>query len=388
MIDLLAPVALAALAALAIPLLIHLIRRSERQRTPFAALRWVADRTRPRQRLHLHDPLLLMLRLLLLAVLALLLAQPVWREPGADDAKVVAVLPSVSAAEARAAVDAPTADWRWLAAGFPALATDEPVEPSSDASIGLLRQLDAELPPKTALTVVVPAELSGLDAERLRLDREVDWKIVAGAAAAPAGDTPTRSGLTIAVRHGADATDALKVVRALAQAWQTADASLSGRLSLDVADADAAVPAEAAALIWLVPGTSPTLDAWLAVGGTAFVSPSELGGDPVWLDEQTGEPVLRERLIGTGRAVSLVTALRPDKTPALRDPMFPKALARLLLPMPTAPDRAPAAAVAPVRRDQPAPAPATPLDAGLALAAAVLLLAERLWATRRRRVLA
>lgn len=388
MIDLLAPVALTALAALAIPLLIHLIRRSERQRTPFAALRWVADRTRPRQRLHLHDPLLLMLRLLLLAVLALLLAQPVWREPGADDAKVVAVLPSVSAAAARAAVDAPTADWRWLAAGFPALATDEPVEPSSDADIGLLRQLDAELPPKTTLTVVVPAELSGLDAERLRLDREVDWKIVAGAAPAPAGDTPIRTALTIAVRHGADATDALKVVRALAQAWQTADASLSGRLLLDVADADAAVPAEAAVLIWLVPGTSPTLDAWLAGGGTAFVSPSELGGDPVWLDEQTGEPVLRERLIGTGRAVSLVTALRPDKTAALRDPMFPKALARLLLPMPTAPDRAPAAAVAPVRRDQPAPAPATPLDAGLALAAAVLLLAERLWATRRRRVLA
>ena len=388
MIDLLAPVALTALAALAIPLLIHLIRRSERQRTPFAALRWVADRTRPRQRLHLHDPLLLMLRLLLLAVLALQLAQPVWREPGTDDASVVAVLPSVSAAAARAAVDAPTADWRWLAAGFPALATDAPVEPSSDAGIGLLRQLDAELPPKTKLTVVVPAELSGLDDERLRLDRAVDWKIVSGAGSAPAGDSPTRSGLTIAVRHGADATSELKVVRALAHAWQTADARLSGRLSLDVADADAAVPAEAAALIWLVPGTSPALDAWLAGGGTAFVAPSELGGDPVWLDEQTGEPVLRERLIGTGRAVSLATALRLDTTVALRDPAFPQALARLLLPMPTAPDRAPAAAVAPVRRDQPAPAPATPLDARLALAAAVLLLAERLWATRRRRVLA
>ena len=74
----LAPAALAALAALLVPLLIHLQRRPEQRVVEFAALRWLSERVRPRQRLRLTELLLLLLRLLLVAALALWLAQPVW----------------------------------------------------------------------------------------------------------------------------------------------------------------------------------------------------------------------------------------------------------------------------------------------------------------------
>jgi len=74
---LLLPMALAALAALALPLLIHLARRSEQRPTVFAALRWLREKPRPRSRLRFDEWPLLLLRLLLLAALALLLAKPV-----------------------------------------------------------------------------------------------------------------------------------------------------------------------------------------------------------------------------------------------------------------------------------------------------------------------
>ena len=74
---LLLPAALAALGALLVPLLIHLARRSQRQPTVFAALRWLRSEVRPQRRIRLDELLLLALRLLLIALLALWLARPV-----------------------------------------------------------------------------------------------------------------------------------------------------------------------------------------------------------------------------------------------------------------------------------------------------------------------
>ena len=74
---LLAPAALAALVALLLPLLLHLARRDATRPTPFAALRWLRERPRPRRRLRFDDWSLLLVRLLLLGLLALWLAWPV-----------------------------------------------------------------------------------------------------------------------------------------------------------------------------------------------------------------------------------------------------------------------------------------------------------------------
>ena len=57
------------------------------------------------------------MRLLLLALLAALLAEPYWRSPGDPQRQAVYVMPGIDAAAARAALDAPLADWHWLAAG-------------------------------------------------------------------------------------------------------------------------------------------------------------------------------------------------------------------------------------------------------------------------------
>jgi len=48
-LTLLAPLGLAALVALGVPILIHLVRRIELRTTEFAALRWISDRVRPRR---------------------------------------------------------------------------------------------------------------------------------------------------------------------------------------------------------------------------------------------------------------------------------------------------------------------------------------------------
>ncbi len=177
-LTLLAPFGLAALAALALPLLIHLIRRLELTPTEFAALRWITERMRPRRRLRFERPWLLLLRLALLALLAVLLARPVLTPPAASTRSWVVVAPAVERPAAHAAVSAPEADWRWLAPGFPRL---EDIAPTVDSPVSsLLRELDADLPADTALTAIVPQELAGLDGERPRLAHALEWRIVPG----------------------------------------------------------------------------------------------------------------------------------------------------------------------------------------------------------------
>ncbi len=83
-------------------------------------------------------------------------------------------------------------NWHWLAPGF---AIDQ-APPASSASLpSLLRELDAQLPAGTALTVHVPDPLPGLDGARLQLSRDVQWH------AADAGHTAADcSGIAAAAR--------------------------------------------------------------------------------------------------------------------------------------------------------------------------------------------
>ncbi|WP_262422163.1 BatA domain-containing protein [Brevundimonas denitrificans] len=110
---LLLPMALAALLALAIPVVIHISRRTESRVIDFAALRWLTPSPRPRRRPRIDERLLLLLRLLLLAALALWLARPVlW---GVEDARpVIAVAPGLDPAPV---IEAAPRDARlvWLA---------------------------------------------------------------------------------------------------------------------------------------------------------------------------------------------------------------------------------------------------------------------------------
>ena len=208
---LLAPLGLAALAALAVPIVIHLVRRLELRTTEFAALRWISERIRPRRRLRFERPWLLLLRLALLALLAILLARPVLIEPPGAQASRVFVAPGSDLAAAHAAVSTSGADWRWLAPGFPAIETPPPSTSVPVAS--LLREADAALPAGATLAVVVPAQLSGLDGERPRLSHAVDWHVVPGTM--PADEPATsRDKVEIAVRYAPSAEASLKYLDA------------------------------------------------------------------------------------------------------------------------------------------------------------------------------
>lgn len=384
---LLLPSALVALAALALPILIHLTRRNEQRVTVFAALRWIDAQVRPRRRLRLRDLLLLALRLALLAVLALLLAHPVQRGDGAAGAQWIVLAPGIDVGAARAAIG-PTdagAQWRWLAPGFPPLT--DPM-PTAAPLASLLRELDAELPPSTRLGVVASATIDGLDGERPRLTRAIDWRVVPGDGARTEAPVPR---LDLAIR-APPTHPALPFLRAAIGAL---DAQSPDCCTLELASAEAAWPDPSRTLLWLGAAPDAALLDWIERGGTAVVDATPIAdGDGAWPDvawsDVNGRVLARAQVHGRGRLIALEQALTPATQPLLLDARFPQSLRDWLAPG-AAPTRGPATALAPradTARDVGTPLPRNastrPLDAMFALVAALLFALERLLAGRAR----
>lgn len=396
-LGLLAPLGLAALAALLLPLLVHLARREEQLPTDFAALRWLAAKFRPRQRLRFEEILLLALRLLLVAALALLLAQPVLFG-GRGDAPWLLVLPGANVADAPVLPEA--TQRRWLAPGFPPLESPMPAAPVATGS--LLRQLDAELPAATPVTVLVTAGFDGADGARPQLSRTVDWR-VAGGGPATAAEAP-RTDFALAIRHAPDREAALPFLRAAVAAWQTDGkaATATGDQAVDdavaaVADAtntaglDAPLPATSRPLAWLAPGELPApVLAWIRAGGTALIDsqarwPLATAGTAAWRDE-AGQPLATAAALGRGRVVQLARPLSPAALPALLQPDFPVRLRGLLEPAPPAPTRASAAAYSPRTGGPSFPETPRELSSWLLCLVAALFALERWVASGRRGV--
>ena len=84
------------LLALAVPLLIHLVRRSKPRVITFAAAQWLqAKQQRRLNKLFLRDPWLLLLRLLIVALIALLLAQPLLKRSAVPVENILLVDPRI-----------------------------------------------------------------------------------------------------------------------------------------------------------------------------------------------------------------------------------------------------------------------------------------------------
>lgn len=375
---LLLPGALAALTALALPVLIHLARRDAHRRIDFAALRWLAPEARPRRRLRLEERALLAARLVLLALIALWLAQPALS--GAGDARpFVAVMPGVSAASLTAQALPARARLHWLAEGFPALEDGAPDAPQPIAS--LLRQLDAELDAAAPLIVLATPIFDGADAQIPRLSRTLDWRIVPGS---PPGVRPPPEPGPPALHVIADAAHAAgaRYLQAAASAWGGSDAPIPTHAP------DAALPVDRTAIVaWLVEGALPeALRARIAGGGTALLAadarlPAGATAVPLWRDAD-GATRIEGAAVGRGRALRFTRALDPGALPALLDPGFPARLRTVLEPTPAEPARADARAWRPL--DGAAPWPETPRDLRpwLALLIALAFGAERWLAAR------
>lgn len=387
---LLLPLGLAALAAWLIPLLIHLRRRSEQHRTDFAALRWLPARARPRSRLRFEEWPLLLVRLLLLAALALLLAKPMLFG-GPHAKRWIVVAPQVDRAAIPAEADG--VERRWLAPDFPSV---EAAAPGSSQPVGsLLRELDAALPADTRLTVLVPAQLDGADAERPVLHRRVDWQVV-DRVAAPRKALAARKALPrpqLVVRHDDSHAAVARYFRAAAIAWQAvspmakaADKTPAG----DVAGIGQSLPAIDKPLVWLASGPLPdALQTWIRNGGTALVdsaTPLPASGQrpvPLWRDER-GKVLATGVPLGRGRLLQLATPLTPDAMPNLLEAAFPEQLWALFAPAPPPPSRIAARDYAPATGAGAWPEQPTDLQRWLLLVIAGLFVIERWMASGRR----
>ena len=379
---LLLPAALAALAALIVPLLIHLARRSEQRPTEFAALRWLRQKPKPRHRIRFDEWPLLWLRLLLLALLALWLARPVLFD-SADETPWVAVLPGVDVAQVRAGVGNAEARIRWLAPGFPELEEKPPVSVLPFAS--LLRQLDAELPTSVALTVFVPEQLQGADAMRPQLSRAVQWKVVPGAM--PPQRPPHVASPSLTVRYAPERTDAVRYLRAAAFAWQPTSAAITGFSSAPLGQP---LPADSRALVWLAPGPLPAeIIAWIERGGTALLDVDVAFEFPtgriVYWRDAVGAPLVEGAALGKGRVLRFTRLFNPSAMPQLLEPDFPRQLREILQGPGPAPSRVMARDYSPLIGGASYAQPPRDLQPWLALLIALLLLTERWLATRRSR---
>jgi len=379
---LLAPLGLAALAALLLPLLIHLARRDTQQPIDFAALRWLEPRPKPHRRPRLDEWALLAARMVLLTLLALALARPViWGERGARTWLLVAPGVDPAAAKAQAPKGARTL---WLAPGFPDLARPIPVGASPISS--LLREIDAALPRGASLTVVVPAVLEGVDAERPRLSRAVDWRVLPGATPAAAPRPSPALAPKLVLRAAPGFESGARYLRAAAAAWSPSPSASAP----DVGPLSEALPDAAPAIAWLAPGPLPAAVRDRLVRGAVVLLPAEaaiagLGpATPLWRGAQ-GQLLVEGGSLGHGRWLRFAGPLASETMPELLQPDFPARLAGLLADPPPPPARVEARDDHPLLGARAGSAPAQDLTPLVAIVVAALFALERWLATRLQR---
>lgn len=367
-LSLLFPLGLLALASLLVPLLIHLARRHQYALLEFAALRWLRAKPRPRQRIRFDEWPLLLVRLLLLAALAVLLARPLLHGAAVPTPPWVVVAPGLSPPTLPEGVEG-----RWLSEGFPPLRDPPPATPQPLSS--LLRELDQTLPKGTALTVYVPDPMPGLDGQRPRLSRTVQWRAVATPVAATAQNTAPQ----LRVAGIEEGSPALRVLDAVQRAWS--GQPLSAPLGAD------ALPAQGQLGVWLADAPLPAAwQAWVEAGGrvlTVSARTAPGAGMDVLLDT-SGKTALVRHALGRGQVLRFTAPLSPDTLPILRDPAFPRRLLEQVHPVPP-PQVAPAAAHAPLAgADAPALQPRD-LAEWLVMLIVLLFALERWMATAARR---
>jgi len=236
-----APLWLLGLLGLLAPLVLHLLARGRGRRVRVGSVRLLTDSPprRPR-RLQLQRPLLLVLRCLLLAIVALALAAPRLRREAATVTTPRAWLlvePGVDVDSVEGAREAMAAgaEVRWLASGLPRKGTDDDATALPDVAAvpggvwSLLREASVTAPAGTRFVVVTRGRLAALRGERPTLANAVEWNAVPDrdadrwvAHAATAKDETARK-LRVAVLAAAGrAGDARYVRAALDAAAETA----------------------------------------------------------------------------------------------------------------------------------------------------------------------
>lgn len=220
------PLALIALAALAVPVILHLIRRPL-PTIRLGSLKFLTESQRRLRSFRWRDLLLLLVRCGLLSLLALLLAAPHWIPGGDQPVRWVLRIPGVPLpADDERRVQTLIEEGyvlHYLAAGFPRQ------EPATGGGItdawSLMREADLRLPAGSEWIVVAPLQAANFVGDRPVLRRvRVSWEAVESVAANSAsvmGDElwvskPVRVAVVASSDRGEDARRVRAVVRALA----------------------------------------------------------------------------------------------------------------------------------------------------------------------------
>lgn len=324
------PSALAALAAIALPLLIHLSRRSEHKPTDFAALRWLSAHRRPQRKWLLQERVLLAIRILLLIALAVFLAQAVIIKQS-KPAHWVVVIPGAKPAGVNNLPVGKNVEWHWLSSGYPLF--EQPVPAATIALSSLLRELDSQLPKNAELTILAPEKLAGLDGVRIRLSRKVNWIVTPGEMKLPVSAKPIKP-VHFSIRYDAAHAKNVLYFQAAQRSWQS-DKNKS--ITVDTALLSNAPPSKDNVLVWLASGKlPPSIVQWLQQGGTLIAAkeltlPAFDAAFPVWRDAQ-GAVILRESKAGSGRILQWQVPLLPSFMPQLLSAEFPEHLFSILRP--------------------------------------------------------
>ena len=381
---LLFPAALAGLAALLIPLVLHLARRNQLRLVDFSALRWLRAKPRPRQRLRFDNIPLLLLRLVLLALLVLWLAQPVLRGWYATST-YVAVMQGVTSEQIASQALPERSRLHWLLPTFPSIET-----PASTASVpvaSLLRQLDAELPVDVPVIVLATAVFDGSDAQRPQLSRAVQWRVVDEVSSVAENQQRSLQAPVLHLVAAPSQQAEARILQAVAQAWHP---SASGVVRIDENAALAAATwpdATQTVVVWLSQAAMPaTLLDWVKHGGTVLLSasaPSPAADAllPQWQADD-GRVLLTAGRWGVGQVYRFAQPLTAETMPEVLEASFPDTLQAHLQPQTQQPQRAFAMHYQPQRAEPGYVQAAMDIRPWLALLIALLFALERWLATR------
>ncbi len=409
MLSLANPLALIALAALAVPVVLHLIRRPL-PTVRLGSLKFLTASQRRLRSIRWRDLLLLLVRCGLLAVLSLLLAGPRWVPSGDEPVRWVLRIPGLTlSADAERRVQALASEGyavHYLAPGFP--------EQQATAGMGsidawsLMREADLRLPVGSEWVVVAPTKVDYFIGDRPVLRRlRVTWEAVESVdprRAPLAAESPPPAPVRVAVVASPDRSEDARRVRAAVQALASTDHAVLeveddpdwifqlGSEELSTAWRERV--RQGATLITDAPADAAleTTRTFELQGQTHLLLrrgalPVSAAPEAVVIADSVGDPVATLGRIGQGRHVRFAFRFHPDSTSWVLGSGFPAWLRdQMLGEVGTEPSRAatvapqqiePRTAVGPVT---PAPLPrldVTDLRLPFWIAALVLLTLER-----------
>ena len=221
------PAALIALAGLLVPLVIHLLDRGSTRQLDFAPLYLLQELPRASlRRLRLRERLLWLLRSLLVATAALLLASPALRpEPAAAQAWLLVqpglaeqVDPSLERLSRQWGIEPGAIEVRWLDPELAPLSQPARKRRAGDLW-GALLAADTRLPASARLAVIADPHADDLGPVRPRLSRAVEW-LTSGTrnVRSPAGENALP--LSVFVAAAPERSSLAPVLTAVVTAWQ------------------------------------------------------------------------------------------------------------------------------------------------------------------------